>query len=188
MTDAARPDAAGHDPRAPGNPRLAEIVERHIRTLVTLKRHRSRQRSAEDRAADAITRFSGSMAFVYLHIVLFAGWMLLGNGLLGVRRFDPYPYQLLTMVVSLEAIFLSTFVLISQNRMAIEADRRADLDLHVDLLTEHEVTRVLKMLDAIQDKLGIPNDEDRELRELEMECTPTAVLEQLDWAETQPER
>jgi uncharacterized membrane protein len=89
------------------------------------------------------------------------------------------------MAVSLEAIFLSTFVLVSQNRMAIEADRRADLDLHVDLLAEHEMTRALRMLDQIQEKLGITNEDDRELRELEDECTPTAVMEHLEWAEAQ---
>jgi uncharacterized membrane protein len=188
MTDKQRAEPVGTNPRPLHNPRLAEIVEQNIETLVTLKRHRSRQRTLEDRAADAITGFSGSMRFVYFHLILFAGWMLLGNGLFGVPRFDPYPYQLLTMAVSLEAIFLSTFVLVSQNRMAIEADRRADLDLHVDLLTEHEITRALKMLDAIQDKLGIANDEDRELRELEDECTPTAVLEQLEWAAAQRDR
>jgi len=102
-------------------------------------------------------------------------------GHLGLRPFDPYPYQLLTMVVSLEAIFLSTFVLISQNRLSEEADKRSELDLHIGLLTEHELTRVLKMLDEIQDKLGIPNDDD-ELQELEKETRPEDVLEEIERA------
>jgi len=187
MPDQPNPGAAEPADGASDNPRLAMIVDDHIRTLVALKRHRNRQRSLQDRTADAITDFSGSMAFVYIHVVLFAAWMILGNGYLGFPRFDPYPYQLLTMVVSLEAIFLSTFVLVSQNRMAKEADQRADLDLHIDLLSEHEVTRILKMLDAIQDKLGIANDEDRELRELEAEVTPTAILEHLEWVQAQPD-
>ncbi len=179
------PVSPGLDPRVTGNSRLAEIVERNIETLVMLKRHRSRKRTLEGRVADGITGFSGSMLFVYIHVGLFALWMVCGNGVLGIPKFDPYPYQLLTMAVSLEAIFLSTFVLVSQNRMAIEADRRADLDLHVDLLTEHEITRALKMLDAIQEKLGISDPEARELRQLEKECTPTAVMEQLERAEGQ---
>lgn len=184
-TDTVNRASDGANPVLGRNTRLAEIVERNITTLVMLKRHRSRQRTLEGRVADGITGFSGSMLFVYIHVGLFALWMVCGNGVLGIPKFDPYPYQLLTMAVSLEAIFLSTFVLVSQNRMAIEADRRADLDLHVDLLTEHEITRALKMLDAIQEKLGISDPEERELRELEKECTPTAVMEHLEWAESQ---
>jgi len=84
------------------------------------------------------------------------------------------------MIVSLEAIFLSTFVLISQNRLSAEAERRADLDLHIGLLTEHELTRALHMLDAIQDKLGIENDADSELADLEMETKPEDVLAEIE--------
>lgn len=185
MMEGEMPDRAESQAARTPNSRLAEIVDQNINTLVALKRRRAQQRGVEGRAADGITRFSGSMSFVYIHVAVFVIWMILGNGWLGSPRFDPYPYQLLTMAVSLEAIFLSTFVLVSQNRMAIEADRRADLDLHVDLLAEHEITRALRMLDQIQEKLGIVNAEDRELRELEAECTPTAVMEHLEWAESQ---
>jgi uncharacterized membrane protein len=82
--------------------------------------------------------------------------------------------------VSLEAIFLATFVLISQNRMNEEAEHRADLALHIGLLTEHELTRVLQMLDAIQDKMGIENHEDSELADLEMETKPEDVLAEIE--------
>jgi uncharacterized membrane protein len=82
--------------------------------------------------------------------------------------------------VSLEAIFLSTFVLISQNRLSQEAERRAELDMHIGLLAEHELTRVLQMLDAIQDKMGIENDEDSELADLEMETRPEDVLAEIE--------
>ncbi|HEX6034520.1 MAG TPA: DUF1003 domain-containing protein, partial [Anaerolineales bacterium] len=97
-----------------------------------------------------------------------------------MKAFDPFPYGLLTMVVSLEAIFLSTFVLISQNRLSEETERRADLDLHIGLLTEHELTRVLQMLDAIQDKLGIVDHANSELADLEMETTPEDVLAEIE--------
>jgi uncharacterized membrane protein len=83
------------------------------------------------------------------------------------------------MVVSLEAIFLATFVLISQNRLSEDADRRAHLDLQIGLLTEHELTRTLQMLDAIQDKLGVENDSDVELAQLEMETRPEDVLAEI---------
>jgi uncharacterized membrane protein len=82
------------------------------------------------------------MVFIYLHVAWFSLWVLLNTGRFGVHAFDPFPYGLLTMVVSLEAIFLSALVLITQNRLTAEVERRADLDLHIGLLTEHELTRV----------------------------------------------
>src|SRR5204863_2627636 len=110
----------------------------------------------------------------------FSIWVLINTGHLGVPAFDPFPYGLLTMVVSLEAIFLSALVLITQNRLTAEVERRADLDLHIGLLTEHELTRVLQMLDAIQEKLGIENDSDSELTDLEMETRPEDVLAEIE--------
>ena len=120
------------------------------------------------------------MAFVYMHIAWFGVWILLNTGRIGVRPFDPFPYGLLTMVVSLEAIFLATFVLISQNRLSEEAEHRADLALHIGLLTEHELTRVLQMLDAIQDKMAIENHANSELADLEMETKPEDVLAEIE--------
>jgi uncharacterized membrane protein len=161
------------------NPALSKIIERNIRTIIQLRRKASRERSAQDRAADAITSFSGSMLFVHLHIAWFSIWVLLNTGRFGVHAFDPFPYGLLTMVVSLEAIFLSTLVLITQNRLSDEGEQRADLDLQIGLLTEHELTRVLRMLDAIQEKLGIENQETGELADLEMETRPEEVLAEI---------
>lgn len=158
------------------SPRLARIIERNIEKIEALRAQDLECRSVQDRVADAVTDFSGRMRFVYLHIIWFALWFLLNSGLLGFKPFDPFPYSFLTMVVSLEAIFLSAFVLISQNRMSLESERRADLHLHVDLLAEHEVTRVLTMLDEIHQKLGIENAEDGELPELEEETRPEDVL------------
>jgi uncharacterized membrane protein len=96
--------------------------------------------------------------------------------------FDPYPYGFLTMVVSLEAIFLATFVLISQNLLAKESERLTDLGLHTGLLTEHELTRVLQMLHAIQCKIGISNNKDSDLADadLEMETKPEDVLAEIE--------
>jgi uncharacterized membrane protein len=161
------------------NPALSKVIERNIRTIIHLRTKAARERSLQDRIADIITSFSGHMIFVYVHIVWFGIWILLNTGRFGVRAFDLFPYRLLTMVVSLEAIFLATFVLISQNRLSEETERRADLDLHIGLLTEHELTRVLQMLDAIQDKLGIVDHENSELADLEMETKPEDVLAEI---------
>ena len=162
------------------NIRLARIIEKNIHTIANSQRVAAGQRTGEDRVADSITDFSGRMFFVYFHILWFGVWILINLGYFGIEPFDPYPFGLLTMIVSLEAIFLSTFVLISQNRLSAEADRRADLDLQIGLLAEHELTRVLKMLDEIQDKMGIENNDDRELQDLEKNVHPEDVLAEID--------
>lgn len=122
------------------------------------------------------------MVFVYIHLAWFGFWILANAGWFGIPKFDPFPYGLLTMVVSLEAIFLSAFVLISQNRMDAENQRRADLDLQIGLLAEHEMTRALKMLDEIRGHLGITS-KDPELKELEQEVHPEDVLAEIEAAE-----
>lgn len=134
----------------------------------------------EGRVADAITSFSGSMLFVYIHVAWFGLWIVLNSGLFGLPSFDPFPYGLLTMIVSLEAIFLSTFVLISQNRQSEETERRANLHLHIGLLSEHELTRVLQMLEAVQHKLEIMEYKDKDLAELERETRPEDVLAEIE--------
>lgn len=161
------------------NPLLSKVIERNIRTIIRLRLKAARERGLQDRISDTITTFSGQMVFVYVHVVWFGAWILLNTGRFGMASFDPFPYGLLTLVVSLEAIFLSTFVLISQNRLSGEAENRANLNLQIALLTEHEVTRVLQMLDAIQDKMCIENDEDSELADLEMETKPEDVLAEI---------
>ena len=163
----------------PGNPSLADVIERNIRTVAALHIQARKERSLQEHIADVITQLSGRMSFVYIHVVWFGVWILINTGHLGIPPFDPFPYGLLTMVVSLEAIFLSTFVLISQNRLSEDAERQAHLDLQMGLLTEHELTHVLQMLDAIQDKLGIENDSDVELAQLEMETRPEDVLAEI---------
>jgi len=158
---------------------LADVINRNISTLVRLRTEQARKRSLQAFLADNITDFSGRMVFIYIHAVWFGAWIAWNQGAFGLKPFDPFPYGLLTMIVSLEAIFLSTFVLISQNRLSEEADRRADLDLQIGLLTEHEVTRALQMLDAIHRKLEITNDGDAELAQLEMETRPEDVLDEI---------
>lgn len=160
------------------NPALSNIVQRNIRKIIKVRQQAIREQGLQDRIANVMTTFAGSMGFFYVHIVWFCLWFLLNTGHLGMTPFDPYPYGFLTMVVSLEAIFLATFVLISQNLLAKEAERLTDLGLQTGLLTEHELTRVLQMLRAIQSKIGINNDTDSDLADadLEMETKPEDVL------------
>jgi uncharacterized membrane protein len=112
-------------------PHLPPVRLRHERVVY------ARMRGTQDRVADAITSFAGTMGFVYLHGAWFAAWISLNQGLLGRSAiFDAYPYGLLTMIVSLEAIFLSAFVMISQNRQATRENVRADLDFETNLRSE----------------------------------------------------
>jgi uncharacterized membrane protein len=97
----------------------------------------------------------------------------------GIPSFDRFSYRLLTMALSIEAIFLSTFVLISQNRPSEETEQRADLALHIGLLSEHELTRGLQMLDAIQEIVGVIDHKNSELADLEMETKPEDVLAEI---------
>lgn len=109
-------------------PRL-RVPLRHAQEV--LARHRS---GAQHRVADRITAFAGSMPFVYVHVLWFSAWIAVNS--LGPFAFDPFPYGLLTLVVSLEAIFLSTFVLLSQNRETLRAEIRSELDFETNVLSE----------------------------------------------------
>ena len=171
----------------PFNPALSDVVENNIRTLLRLQAQRAKARNVQDRLADAITYLSGRMGFVYFHVVWFAAWIGINTGHLGINVFDPFPYGLLTMIVSLEAIFLSTFVLISQNRLSQEADRRADLDLHIGLLNETEMTYALKMLRSIQAKLGIEAN-DPQIDDLLLTTNPEDVLAEIAKLQQRPVR
>jgi uncharacterized membrane protein len=162
-----------------GSPELAGVVERNIRALLQRRREEERRRGVEDRIADAVTGFAGSMRFVYLHLILVGLWVAINLGWLPVRPFDP-TFVVLAMVASVEAIFLSTFVLISQNRMAALADKRADLDLQVSLLAEHEISRVIALVAAMAERLGVEQAGDPELEELQRDIVPEQVMERIE--------
>ena len=166
--------------RRTGSKRLANVVERNIETLVQIRDHMERRKSTQDRIADWVTWFSGSMIFVYIHMAWFAIWIAVNMGWTHLRPFDPYPFNLLTMVVSLEAIMLATFVLISQNRISEIADQRADLDLQINLLAEYEITRVLTLVDAIADHMGLEVGKDPEVDELKSDVSPEIVIEEME--------
>jgi len=113
-------------------------------------------KKTEDKIADKITNFAGTMSFVYIHSVWFGLWVIINLGLLGAGlAFDTFPFGLLTLIVSLEAIFLSTFVMISQNRQANAAEIRSELDYQTDVKAEKEVDIIMKTLRRIAEKQGI---------------------------------
>ena len=158
---------------------MARVVERNITALIARRRQEEAAGGWQERAADGITRFTGSMRFVYLHLAVFGLWIAVNLGWLPLPRFDP-TFVILAMVASVEAIFLSTFVLITQNRMAAQADKRADLDLQISLLAEHEVTRLITLVTAMADRMGIEESRDPELTELAQDVAPERVLEEME--------
>ena len=119
------------------------------------------------------------MAFVYIHLIGFGAWIVLNVGVLPLKPWDP-TFVILATEASVEAIFLSTFVLISQNRAAALADQRADLDLQINLLSEHEVTKVLSLIMAIATKVGVDMSDKADLAELERDVAPEAVLDKIE--------
>ena len=140
----------------------------------------------EERLASAITRFSGSMRFVYVHLAIYGAWIVLNLGWVpGVQSWDP-TFVVLAMIASVEAIFLSTFILITQNRMSAAADRRAELDLQVSLLAEAEITKLVELVSEVADRMGVPGARHAKLDEMKQRVVPEAVLDAIEEEAAEP--
>ncbi len=161
---------------------LASALTRNITALAERRRAEEERAGADQKVAGAITRFAGSMAFVGIHAVLVIGWIAVNIGWTPLPRFDP-TFVILATVASVEAIFISTFILIAQNRASAMADRRADLDLQISLLAEHEVTQLIRLTTRIAAHLGLDEAENPELAELQRTVAPEVVLEHLEEAD-----
>ena len=160
--------------------RTSPILERNIRALAELAEDQQKAVSLEDRIAMSVSRFAGSMRFVYLHAVVFGLWAAADLGFIpGIRGFDRDLIGLNT-VATIEAIFLATFVLIAQNRMSTNAETRNHLDVQVSLLTEHETTHILRLVAAIGEKMGIPAASDPEIDQLVRRVEPQEMMDQID--------
>ena len=170
-------DGKTHEARS-----VSTHIDRNVRAIARLEREAMAGRTPGDRMSDAITWVAGSSAFVVVHVILFTVWIAINVGLVpAVPAFDPYPFNFLTLVVSLEAIFLSIFVLMSQNRAARLADRRAHLDLQIDLLAERELTAMLHMLRALCAKQEVVLDEvGTDVNDLLQETDVTELASDLD--------
>jgi uncharacterized membrane protein len=155
--------------------------KKNIRTIAALEHEVLHNRSFGNRVSDAITHFSGTLAFIVLHGLWFAVWIMVNEGWIPhVAVFDPYPFNFLTLIVSLEAIFLSTFVLMSQNRMAYQADRRAQLDLQINLLAEQETTTILQLIQRIYRHLGVDIDTSEKVNQFTKETDIPTLVNELD--------
>lgn len=156
-----------------------ELTAQNVKAIADLEKAAQKNLTATDRVAAAITRFCGSMTFVWVHVAWFTLWIC-GNTLLPVQPIDPFPFSFLTLVVSLEAIFLSTFIMIAENRQERLDERRSHLDLQINLLAEQESTKMLKLLEKIARKVGIDPSDDPDIAILEQATRPKELARQID--------
>lgn len=145
---------------------MNEQVQKNVAAIAELERNIQEQRSRSMRIGGAISGIVGTMRFVIAHIVAISGWIYV-NRLDSEWQFDPYPWPVLILILAVEAIILSSFVLMTQRHQTRVADKRSHLNLQINLLAEAEMTRVINMLTTISVRLGLPdNAEDESLQEL----------------------
>lgn len=154
---------------------------RGVESLESIKAEAHRYASASERIADFFTAFSGSMTFVYFHAAWFIVWVMWNTGLIpGLQPFDPFPFGLLTMIVSLEAIFLSTFILISQNRQHKVNAIRDEIGAQINLYQEQEITQVLRIVLRIEKHLGLQDEDEENIKALENFVDPDDLFHQIE--------
>ena len=168
------------DPNSSNRPRTADaLTEGNVKTIARLQDAAKADRTPADRMADMIASFCGRMTFAWVHLMWFGMWVI-ANVLPRVKHFDPYPFTFLTFIVSLEAIFLSTFILISQNHETRLSEQRSHLDLQINLLTEQENTKMLKILGRIAQAVGVTMDDDPSAKVMEEDTRPEKLVDQID--------
>lgn len=138
-----------------------EETSRRRHVIKSFKAKADAKRTPAEKFADWLTSRFGSVTFLGLNALWFAVWVIWNTGLVpGLDPFDPFPFGLLTMVVSLEAIFLAVIVLISQNREARVNELREEVDLQINMIAEEEITRLLKLVALLCEKQGVKVDDD----------------------------
>jgi uncharacterized membrane protein len=158
---------------------VADVTRDNVQAMRKLEELAVAQRTLADRIAEFVAKFCGSITFVWIHAVLFAVWVA-WNLLPGLPRFDPYPFTFLTLCVSLEAIFLSSFILIAQNYEMRITERRSQLDLQINLLAEQENTKLLQLMDRMAKKMGLYEEDDPEIQVLEQATRPETLARQIE--------
>ena len=167
-----------------GDQSLNSSLKRNIEALRRRREDEEARASAEEHLASAITRFSGSMRYVYFHFLIYGAWIVANLGWVpGLRPWDP-TFVVLAMIASVEAIFLSTFILITQNRMAAAADRRAELDVQISLLAEAEITKLVELVSEIAERMNVPDARQEDVEEMKRLVQPEAVLDAIEEAQS----
>jgi uncharacterized membrane protein len=167
--------------------RKSEHTQSHIDSIAKQEQEFLEKRTLSERAGDAVAGWAGSLVFVMSHILLVLAWILINvQGVRWIARFDPYPFSLLGVIVSVEAVMLSGFILMRQNRMSKRAERRDHLNLQVDLIAEKEITKVLQMVRAVCQHMGLQQiAEDKEVGEFSQATSVETLTQRLE--DTLPE-
>lgn len=169
-------------------PPPTDKISRRRRIIRSFEAKALGHRKLTEKIADQVTALFGSFTFGVLHVYWFALWIVLNTGVIvWLKPFDPYPFGLLTMIVSLEAIFLSILVLVSQNRAGQVASLREELHLQVDLIAEEEITKVLEVLSQIRTKVGIKGEDaelTRMLQRIDTSYIESSLQRQIDGGAT----
>jgi uncharacterized membrane protein len=179
MTTGKRPDVVSDRVNSRDRKAADSITRRNVELIRQLEEAARQERKPSDLVAEAIANFCGSMTFVWVHVAWFGAWIVF-NSIPGLPHVDPFPFTFLTLVVSLEAIFLSTFILISQNHDTKISERRNHLDLQINLLSEQENTKMISMLQAIADKVGAEIPHDPEMKELSKQIAPEVLAREIE--------
>jgi uncharacterized membrane protein len=167
--------------QSPARAAAGKIIRRNVERIRSMERWSKRNRTLADRVAEAVARFCGHMGFVWVHAAIFAAWIG-WNTMPALPRFDPYPFTFLTLCVSLEAIFLSSFILIAQNYEMRLTERRTQLDLQINLLAEQENTKMLVLLQAMARKMGALEEDDPEIAALAEAVRPETISQEIEAA------
>src|SRR3989338_1752575 len=156
-------------------------LEQQAKIVKSFKAKANAQRTPVEKLADWATNWFGSISFLTVNVVLFTAWVLINTGQIEtILQFDPFPFILLTTIVSLEAIILAIFVLISQNRAARIDDLREEIGLQLDIIMEKEITKVMKLLARLLEAGGIDINEDPELKKMLRPTSPTEIQKKLE--------
>lgn len=158
---------------------MAGVLDRNIHAIINKRKEEDQNLSWQDRVAQTVTKSIGSIRSVCVHGAIFVTWGLFNIGLVPSLKFDP-GFSILDVLISIEAIILTVFVLVNQNRMVKVDMRHSDLNLQVSLLAEHEVTHLIQLVTAIADKLHLEMAKNPELEELQKGIKPEQILEEIE--------
>ena len=143
-----------------------ENVQRRRKAIKSFKAKADAKRSPTEKFADLLTAKFGTIVFLALNVIWFATWIVINTGMTSIEPFDPFPFGLLTMIVSLEAIVLAIIVLISQNREARVSELREEIELQMSTISEGELTKLISLMIILLEKQGINIDDDPELKKM----------------------
>ena len=161
------------------NSREDNVAQRR-KVIKSFKARADAKRSGAEKFADLLTKKFGSVVFLTLNAVWFAGWMIINTGLTPIEPFDPFPFGLLTMVVSLEAIFLAIIVLVSQNRESRVGELREEIELQLNTVSEGEITKLISLTVMLLEKNGISMEDDVELQRMLKPTNTTQMQSDLE--------